>query len=275
MRRFSFMSAIAVAAFVIVAQSAAAATTIGQAFDPTSGGVCNPSPRTFLQTAPAQYVAPFDGVITSWSYQAAASPPQLKLKVGRALSGTQFLIVGESSVQSPTANQLNTYPTRISVKGGDVLGFTMTSDGECFRSGAGPTYVSQTLFSDPAPGTSPTFGSPQPDLQFDIAARLEADCDSDGLGDESQDTNILSCDKTAPETVIGKKTVKGTTAKFEFTSNEPGSSFQCKLDKHPFKPCSSPKKYKHLSSGKHKFKVRAADASGNVDASAAKKKFKI
>jgi hypothetical protein len=82
-------------------------------------------------------------------------------------------------------------------------------------------------------------------------------------------------DKTPPETLIGSKKIKGTTAKFTFSSSEPGSTFQCKLDKHSFKPCSSPKKYKHLSAGKHKFKVRAVDAAGNVDASAAKKKFKI
>jgi hypothetical protein len=84
-----------------------------------------------------------------------------------------------------------------------------------------------------------------------------------------------AADNTPPETMIGSKKIKGTTAKFTFTSNEPGSSFQCKLDKRKFKPCSSPKKYKHLSSGKHKFKVRAVDAAGNVDASPAKKKFTI
>jgi hypothetical protein len=82
-------------------------------------------------------------------------------------------------------------------------------------------------------------------------------------------------DKTPPETTIGSKKIKGTTAKFTFSSNEPGSSFQCKLDKRKYKPCHSPKKYKHLSGGKHKFKVRAVDAAGNVDPVPAKKKFTI
>ena len=82
-------------------------------------------------------------------------------------------------------------------------------------------------------------------------------------------------DITPPETVISAKKIKGNTAKFRFTSNEPGSTFQCKLDKRKFKPCSSPKKYKKLSDGKHKFKVRAIDPSGNVDATPARKKFKI
>ena len=63
--------------------------------------------------------------------------------------------------------------------------------------------------------------------------------------------------------------------KFKFKSSEPGSSFECKLDKKPFKPCKSPKKLKRLKKGKHKFRVRAIDAAGNTDASPAKDKFKV
>ena len=91
----------------------------------------------------------------------------------------------------------------------------------------------------------------------------------------TQVTPGTGTDKTPPETTIGSKKIRGTTAKFTFSSSEPGSSFQCKLDKRAFRPCSSPKKYKHLSDGKHKFKVGAVDAAGNVDPSPAKTKFKI
>jgi len=87
--------------------------------------------------------------------------------------------------------------------------------------------------------------------------------------------DLQTTDITPPETVISAKKIKGNTAKFRFTSNEPGSTFQCKLDKRKFKPCSSPKRYKKLSDGKHKFKVRAVDAAGNVDATPSRKKFKI
>jgi hypothetical protein len=82
-------------------------------------------------------------------------------------------------------------------------------------------------------------------------------------------------DKTPPETAIGTKKINGTTAKFIFTSTEPGSSFQCKLDKRALSTCSSPKKYKHLASGKHQFKVGAVDAAGNVDPTPATTRFKI
>ncbi len=85
-------------------------------------------------------------------------------------------------------------------------------------------------------------------------------------------------DNLAPQTEITKgpanKTEK-TKAKFKFTSTEAGSTFECKLDKGPYKPCTSPRKYKRLDEGKHKFFVRAIDAAGNVDPSAAKDKWKV
>ena len=85
-------------------------------------------------------------------------------------------------------------------------------------------------------------------------------------------------DKKAPETTIVKgpraKSHKRT-AKFKFVSSEPSSTFQCKLDRKPFKPCRSPKKYKRLKPGKHVFKVRATDAAGNRDKTPATRKFRV
>ena len=85
-------------------------------------------------------------------------------------------------------------------------------------------------------------------------------------------------DTTPPETEITKgapnKTDKSK-VRFKFTSSEPDSTFECKLDKKKFKSCDSPKKVKRLDEGKHKFKVVATDAAGNTDPSAAKDKFKV
>ncbi len=82
-------------------------------------------------------------------------------------------------------------------------------------------------------------------------------------------------DTTPPETVITKhpkkrRLIGGTRAKarFAFTSSEAGSSFQCKLDRRPWKACVSPKRYK-VKLGKHRFRVRATDAAGNTDPTAA------
>jgi hypothetical protein len=81
-----------------------------------------------------------------------------------------------------------------------------------------------------------------------------------------------------PETVITgapKAKTHATTVKFRFSSDMPGSTFECKLDRKPFRSCRSPKEYKHLKPGKHVFKVRATDTQGRVDPVPAKKKFRV
>ncbi len=91
-------------------------------------------------------------------------------------------------------------------------------------------------------------------------------------------TDPPAADTDPPETTITKDAPKKTDeskVKFKFISDEPDSTFECKADKKPFKSCKSPKMVKRLDEGKHKFKVRAIDAAGNVDPSAAKDKFKV
>lgn len=86
--------------------------------------------------------------------------------------------------------------------------------------------------------------------------------------------SVITPPPTPPDTTKPKLTIKkapkakstSTTAKFKFTSDEAGSSFQCKLDKGKFKKCASPKTYKKLKPGKHTFKVKATDQAGNVSA---------
>jgi len=85
-------------------------------------------------------------------------------------------------------------------------------------------------------------------------------------------------DTKSPDTKLLKAPparTKATTVKFKFSSSEAGSTFECKLDKKPFKACRSPKQYKGLKPGKHVFKVRAVDSAGNVDLSPATKKFEV
>jgi hypothetical protein len=82
-------------------------------------------------------------------------------------------------------------------------------------------------------------------------------------------------DTTPPETVLKKVKVNGRTAKVKFRSDEPGSTFTCKLDRGTAKRCSSPKVYRHLKPGKHRVRVDATDQAGNRDRTAATAKFKI
>jgi hypothetical protein len=100
--------------------------------------------------------------------------------------------------------------------------------------------------------------------------------DTGGNLDPTPAARSFTVDATAPETTIDKAPKKKShkrKAKFKFSADEP-SSFECKLDKKPFKECDSPFK-KRVKRRKHKFRVRAIDQAGNVDATPAKKKFKV
>ncbi len=70
-----------------------------------------------------------------------------------------------------------------------------------------------------------------------------------------------------------KKTVKPS-ARFTFASNQPGSTFACKLDKSPFRPCRSPFK-RNVKPGRHTFEVRAINAGGVADPTPAVFSWKV
>jgi hypothetical protein len=82
----------------------------------------------------------------------------------------------------------------------------------------------------------------------------------------------------APQTTLKRKPPRKThdrTPTFRFSADEAGSTFQCKLDGKPFKPCRSPFTSAKLSLGRHTFAVRARDESGKLDPSAATCSFKV
>lgn len=82
-------------------------------------------------------------------------------------------------------------------------------------------------------------------------------------------------DAKPPQTIIKKVKITDDKVKIRFRSNEKGAKFQCRLDRRKFKPCRSPRVFKNLADGKHRFKVRAIDAAGNVDKTPAKRKLRI
>lgn len=264
--------------FLLSAGSASAATQVGETFVPSVLGGSGP---TYLQTISpfSKYRAPMAGVITSWSFQAAGTNvPQLKFKVGRDLGGNQFTIVGEDGPRTPLAGQLNTFVVSIPVAAGDVIGTYRASSGLFGRS-AGSDYSVQFATGDPAPGTTFTFNDPGAGFQIDVSASLEADCDQDGRGDETQDPDVASClpDTTAPSTTITKhpkRKTKRRKARLAFTSTESGSTFECAFDLGKFSPCTSPTA-RRLKRGRHNFAVRAVDAAGNADPSPASFQWKI
>jgi hypothetical protein len=81
-----------------------------------------------------------------------------------------------------------------------------------------------------------------------------------------------------PQTFLKGKPAKRTrdrTPTFRFRSSEDGATFQCKLDRKAYRSCRSPFTTKKLTFGKHTFRVRARDRSGEVDASPASFAFTV
>ncbi len=120
---------------------------------------------------------------------------------------------------------------------------------------------------------SPVFPAPRPNSVAPSERRCPGGSDGGpGGGAPGPDQ------KNAPQTTLRHKPGKTThdrTPTFRFTSNESGSTFQCKLDRKPFRSCRSPFTTKPLELGNHTFKVRARDDSGKLDPSPASYGFKV
>jgi 6-phosphogluconolactonase (cycloisomerase 2 family) len=84
-------------------------------------------------------------------------------------------------------------------------------------------------------------------------------------------------DADPPETQIVKgprKKTRKRKARFEFASDETGSSFICKLDRKDFAPCDASERFK-VNRRRHKLLVAAVDPAGNTDPTPAKRKWKV
>lgn len=178
-------------------------TTIGQVFTPSRSLPCvSLTPcGSYLQLGVAtgsRYTVPFDGVITSWSFQADASPPSSPTSfiAARACCGTRdsYTTVGAAPASAITANELNIYPARIRVQAGDVIGLS-TGDGDFYWYARDTEDQAAAAPSGIDVGESASYSSQQFETEYgltggsrlDVSAQVEPDADQDGFGDVSQD----------------------------------------------------------------------------------------
>ncbi len=287
---------------LVAAGSAQAAVTLGQISPPGSPLGCN-SGSFIVQTGAAAgndyRVPPGGGVITEWSAQSwsKGSPDQiLQLALlGSAVSKNEVTFEGLSTFEHVISKEgfdIQSFKTRVPVDGGERLGLYAQAGGSftytCVYGFNGEGPADRIIWGDiaePIIGGPPVLASKGQVLEerIPLEAKLEADADHDGFGDETQDlcpTNAATqgpCPPPpAPDTSITKHPKAKTTSKtasFDFSATIPGATFECQLDKGSFKACTSPFAAK-VGKGKHTFAVRAT-ANGQTDSSPATFKWKV
>jgi hypothetical protein len=218
LRRILFASALAVAGLgLAVPAGASASTTLGQTFAPTNDLSCGTNYEV-VQTHRGDgtsYAAPFAGVLTDWSFQASdIGPTTLTLRVFRPTTPQHFTVLAEGGTPQTVAKSsgLHTFPAQIPVQAGDLIGIH-TTDGPCGSSTLDSGDVYDDHFGTVTPVGTTGLYSEGFEKIFDISAKLEADCDHDGLGDESQDTNVTAACPTPPGGGTGTGTNGQTTKK--------------------------------------------------------------
>ena len=168
----------------------------------------------------------------------------------------------------PPETTITSGPTGATSDATPIFGFDSSEAGSSFRcavdgaalgacSGPGSTHTSASLADGPH--------------SFSVEAT-----DPAGNVDPSVASRSFTVDTRTPAAKIRsgpRRRSRRAKAKFKFTADESGVSFECRLDKKAFSSCSSPQRYRHISRGRHKFYLRATDAAGNVQAKPAKYKF--
>ena len=298
-RRVGTLIAVAAATTAVVAPgSAGAAVTLGSDLTKTPFGAlpCSDATCTFAQTAlpGRQLTSPIDGVVVSWRMKAQPSASgTVRIKVIRNAGGIPYTGVSTSpdipiaATGTPTtyvfgASQPITAGDQVAL---DVDGGVFSNNLNITPTPAPAGSVFERWNSSLSDGVTrgSDFGAAG-ELLFN--AEIESDCDRDGLGDETQDGDVSSCngappgtDTVPPDTAISarpKDKTRKKTATFAFGGIDSGpiAGFQCSLDGGTFTTCTSTHTVK-VKKGKHTFAVRAIDQAGNIDPSPATDDWKV
>lgn len=278
--------------------TANAATTVGQTFPPAIGTLPDTlNFATSVSTGVSNRVGAA-GVITSFSHHSEPSPDATLSLVVMRPTGSDFLVAGLSGPQILPNGILGSFPARIPVQAGDLIGVLGDTSALAAASGAAPGNNFVAISPGPlAVGATVTAGSlsEYSGYLLDIAASVEADADGDGFGDETQDlcptlaTTQGACpDVTAPRlklkyskslkksknpsvkvtsseagtaTISGTIKVDGKTYRFKAVKKTLSSTFRATLTaKLPKKAKSA---IKRGNTGKVKLKIVGKDAAGN------------
>ena len=180
-----------------------------------------------------------------------------------------------------TSTATMTYSSYVTTQPPNSATTTITPAGTATNITALPQFVNAPGGDFRQVATSPTRNAGATDsrtgtLDFDGESRPQGVIDIGA--DEFTEPAPPVADVTAPNATIDKgpkKKTKSKKATFQFSADDAGARFTCKLDGKAFAACASPAKYKRLKKGKHSFSVVATDAAGNADATPATYRWKV
>jgi hypothetical protein len=134
--------------------------------------------------------------------------------------------------------------------------FVDAANGDFHQAPGSPTIDAGVL--DAFTGSTDFEGDPR-------AVRATGGCPA--LPDIGADEQVTTLECEPPETTIegASGATEDSTPTFQLISNEPASTFECRVDEGSFAACTSPYTTPVLGLGAHTMAARAIDPSGNVD----------
>ncbi len=200
LKRLTLGASLAAMTLAAGASQAGAAVTLGQLAPSPVSNNCGADIDQLQPTVTSgnAYVVPATGgitswTVTSWSINASSNAQMVIFKVFRNVSGLDYMVVGHDGPRSLTPSTVNTFSSlNIPVKPGDVLGNNAVAGPNwgCMFPQPGETWL--YYGGNLGDGQQATF-STNTGFRLNVTAVVEPDCDNDGLGDETQDTNLSSC----------------------------------------------------------------------------------
>ena len=211
--------------------------------------------------SPKNYTGLADG---SHTFEVRATDPLGNMDLSPA--SYTWLIDTVPPDTTPPETTIDTKPADPSASGDAIFTFSADEPGSTFEcrldGGAWEVCASPKNYTGLADGSH----------TFDVRATDTANNTDPSPASYTWLIDTVPPDTTPPETTIDTKPADPSAsadATFTFSADEPGSTFECRLDGGAWGVCASPKNYTGLADGSHTFDVRATDLLGNTDPSPA------
>jgi hypothetical protein len=195
----------------LAAQVSSAAVTLGSdlAIEPGGNTQCSSVESThgclaIDDTLPGrELAAPFDGVIVRWRVRLGAETvaQSIRIRVVRRVDAEHFTVISSGPPEEvPAGSGTYTFPSTLPIRAGDQVGLEAGSGTQIEWRFETPGSLSHefgaTKLEDGEITEFPVFTNEGAAHSFNVD--VEADCDHDGLGDESQDLNLPPSCRPAP-----------------------------------------------------------------------------